>query len=59
VTTKKKNKHMLLVARSDYPPGEGPDWKLALNEFSREPFRSCFWRISAQPEEANVASQLH
>jgi hypothetical protein len=24
-------KHMLLQAISDYPPGEGPDWKLMLN----------------------------
>lgn len=24
-------KHMELEARSDYPPGEGPDWRLALN----------------------------
>lgn len=26
-----ENKHMFLEARSDYPPGEGPDWKLTLN----------------------------
>ena len=26
-----ENKHMELEARSDYPPGEGPDWRLVLN----------------------------
>jgi hypothetical protein len=26
-----EDRHTLLQSRSDYPPGEGPDWKVAIN----------------------------